>query len=55
MTETNYIKNYITNNRFRGLIFESDFETNYPNDMTSIASRIAADLRFDEQCRKNQK
>lgn len=42
-------------NTFGGLVFPSDFNTETgrnPNSM-SWADRIAADIKFDEQCRKN--
>lgn len=39
---------------FKGLIYESDFNTEY-NGTRNIASRIAADWTFDKQCRKNEK
>lgn len=56
MTETNYIKNYETDHsRFSGEIYPSDFETEYPNTMSYVASRIVADMRFDERCKKNIK
>ncbi len=42
---------------FGGIIYQSDFETNYRgkdnNNGFSIAQRIINDLKFDEQCRKN--
>ncbi len=42
---------------FGGIIYLSDFETDYRgkdnNKGSSIASRISSDLKFDEQCRKN--
>lgn len=37
--------------RFSGIICESDFD-GYAS-MKDIADRIAQDMRFDEQCRKN--
>jgi len=44
---------------FGGLIFLSDFETDYRSNNhqngSSIAQRIVSDLKFDEQCRKNIK
>ena len=42
--------------RFSGLICNSDFNTEHRGNDTyssSIASRIASDWNFDEQCRKN--
>lgn len=41
-----------THNTFGGYIYPSDFCTEHPSEI-SWASRIAADLRFDEQCKKN--
>ncbi len=50
----NYIADHST---FGGLIFQSDFETDYrgkdSNNGSTIAQRIASDFRFDAQCRKN--
>lgn len=40
-------------NTFSGLIFASDFYTDY-DGTRSVAGRIASDLRFDEQCRRNE-
>lgn len=40
--------------KFSGLIYQTDFDTEY-NREKNIASRIAADWRFDEQCRKDSK
>lgn len=37
--------------KFGGVIYYSDFDTNYPSG--NIAERIEKDRRFDEQCRKN--
>lgn len=58
MTENFYTRNYNTDHTtFGGLIFPSDFETDYRgNDNkngSSIAHRIATDQKFDEECRKN--
>lgn len=43
--------------RFGGLIYLSDFDTNYCNSIGNrkslIASRITSDEIFDEKCRKN--
>ncbi len=43
--------------RFGGIIYPSDFETEWHGkknrDFSMIASRIAGDKRFDEQCRQN--
>ncbi len=42
---------------FGGIIYQSDFETDYRgkdnNNGSFIAQRIVSDLKFDEQCRKN--
>lgn len=54
MTETetrNYYTTIRNDSSFGGLIFESDF--NGYTSMSSIAERIAQDLRFDEQCKKD--
>lgn len=39
-------------NTFGGRIYNSDFDTSYP-ETHNIASRIAADMKFDEMCKKN--
>lgn len=39
-------------NTYGGLIFLSDYCTDYEGTR-NIASRIASDLRFDQQCKKN--
>ena len=43
--------------RFGGIIYASDFETDFRGKDSphgsSIAKRIMQDWRFDEQCRKN--
>lgn len=43
--------------RFGGLIYLSDFQTDHKGrdhiNGSSIASRIARDQRFDEECKKN--
>lgn len=49
----------VDHTKFGGLIFPSDFNTDYKgkdnkND-SIIASRIAQDQKFDNQCRKNIK
>lgn len=59
MTENFYTGNHnITHTTFGGLIFLSDFETDYRghdnNHGSPIAQRIESDRRFDEQCRKNE-
>lgn len=53
MKNRNYYtsSNYTDHSTFGGLIYESDFNTEYCNG--NIASRILSDWRFDEQCRKN--
>ncbi len=59
MTENFYItkKFNVDHSTFGGIIYQSDFETDYrgknSNNGSSIAQRIASDLRFDERCRKN--
>lgn len=58
MTETyyrtgNYKPDHAT---FGGLIYASDFETDYrgnDNNSSWIANRIMNDLKFDECCMKN--
>lgn len=51
MTETrNYYTTRRKNSSFGGLISERDF--NDYTSMSSIAERIAQDLRFDEKCKK---
>ncbi len=53
-TTVNYKPNHST---FGGIIYQSDFETDYRGKDnkkgSSIAQRIISDRRFDEQCRKN--
>ena len=40
---------------FGGIIYPSDFETEYYSENgRNIASRIASDWIFDEECRKNE-
>lgn len=41
----------VDHTQFGGIIYPSDFDTSYSNG--NIASRIANDKKFDEQCRKN--
>lgn len=59
MTENFYrTRNYKPDHSaFGGYIYLSDFETDYRgknnNHGSIIAQRIASDLRFDEQCRRN--
>lgn len=49
----------IDHTKFGGLIFPSDFNTDYKGkdnkNGSIIASRIAQDQKFDNQCRKNIK
>lgn len=49
--------NYADHTRFGGLIYESDFNTEYRKDASksgsSIAKDIISDWKFDEDCRKN--
>lgn len=55
-------KNYTTDcftkendgTHFKGLIWTSDFDTDYPN-RHNIARRIAMDCRVDQLCQKNSK
>lgn len=55
MLITNFCKPDHT--RFGGIIYPSDFETEWKGrknqNGSMIASRIASDRRFDEQCRQN--
>lgn len=53
MTNRNYYtsSNYADHSSFGGNIYNYDFD-GY-NSISSIASRIISDLKFDEQCRKN--
>lgn len=53
-------KNYYkteNHNTFGGIIFASDFNTDYrgkdSQNGSSIASRILSDWKFDEDCKKN--
>lgn len=55
---TNRYRNYkIDHTTFGGVIYHSDFNTDYRGKDNSngslIAQRIERDKRFDEQCRKN--
>lgn len=49
----------VDHTKFGGLIFPSDFNTDYKGkynkNVSIIASRIAQDQKFDNQCRKNIK
>ena len=56
----NLVKNYTSNkpdhSTYGGYICFADFNTNGRGDEknhSEIAKRIASDMRFDEQCRKN--
>lgn len=60
MTETNYYTECYKadHTRFGGLIYNYDFETDYKRkpgerEGSDIAKRIATDMKFDEQCRRN--
>lgn len=58
MTENYYTTgNYNDHTTFGGLIYPSDFETDYRGkDNTkgsTIAQRIVSDWNFDKKCRKN--
>lgn len=45
-------KKYKTNHTtFGGVLYPSDFDTTNPRG--NIAERIARDIRFDEQCKRN--
>ena len=39
-------------NTFGGTLYDSDFDTTY-SGTHNIASRIAADMKFDQMCKKN--
>ena len=39
-------------NTFGGTLYNSDFDTTY-SGTHNIASRIAADMKFDKMCKKN--
>ena len=39
-------------NTFGGTLYDSDFDTTY-SGTHNIASRIAADMKFDKMCKKN--
>ena len=39
-------------NTFGGTLYDSDFDTTY-SETPNIASRIAADMKFDKMCQKN--
>lgn len=47
----------VEHTKFGGIIYPSDFNTDYSGKCntngSSIASRIIQDQKFDEQCRKN--
>lgn len=47
-----------THKTFGGLIYESDFETDYGGKnykRSQVASRIVTDRNFDKQCKTNTK
>lgn len=54
--EKNYINNYKADHtRFGGTIYLGDFETDYRGDnheLSTIANRIASDMKFDERCKR---
>lgn len=49
---TEYVYNN-PNSHFGGIIRLSDYDTCHPGSR-DMAKRIASDLAFDEQCRKNE-
>lgn len=51
--EKHITKSFRNNNKFGGLIYESDYYTNYSCSKGDFAKRIEKALRFDEECRKN--
>lgn len=55
--EKNYINNYKADHtRFGGTIYFGDFETDYRGDnheLSTIAQRIASDMKFDERCKRD--
>lgn len=55
--EKNYINNYKADHtRFGGTIYLGDFETDYRGDnheLSTIANRIATDMKFDERCKRD--
>ena len=40
-------------NTFGGTLYDSDFDTTYYLGTHNIASRVAADMKFDKMCQKN--
>lgn len=54
-TYTTDYSNYNNSSTFHGLVFNSDFCTDYPRHSKSLswADRIASDIRFNEQCKKS--
>lgn len=48
---------HVDHSTFGGVIYPSDFETDYREKHnfhgSHIASRIMSDMRFDKQCKKN--
>lgn len=57
MTGLENFKAHNNHTTFGGRIYLSDFDTDSigkrNSNGSSIAARIASDLKFDEQCRKN--
>lgn len=57
MTETFYrTENYNDPTRFGGLIYPSDFNTDFRGNNThgsEIAARIMSDMKFDMRCKHN--
>lgn len=49
---TNYMTKHNTHNTFSGVLYASDFCTDYEGTR-NIADRIARDWAFDKQCMKN--
>lgn len=55
-TICNTFRNTYQPNTFGGIIYESDFDTEYrgqENDASFIASRISSSWKFDQQCLRN--
>lgn len=56
-TICNTFKHTYQSNTFGGIIYESDFDTEYrvqeANGSSFIASRIASSWKFDQQCLRN--
>ena len=56
LTKNYYTSTNTDHTKFGGLIFYSDFNTDYRKEKqeeSSIARRIMDDWKFDEKCRKN--